>query len=275
MAAGVTPIAGVEGSHAMLRVGSSLRGYSIEASDGRIGAVSDILFDDISWTMRWLVIDTGTWLPGRQVLLHPSAIGAVDFEMKTMAIALTRSKIKNSPNILQDEPVSRQMELGLCDYYSWNAMWDGAADRSPGLRDPSGRALAGADLRMDEGDPHLRSMAAVIGYTIQATDGSTGHLEELLIEDRNWVINYLVVDTRNWWPGQHVLLAPFAVHELDSRSHTINLRITRALVKASPPWQPGMVVNDVYQKQLHAHYGWPSYTSNDHAIGSQLRAAAE
>ena len=57
----------------MLWDASAINGYAIEASDGRLGTVSDFLFEDVSWINRWLVVDTGNWLSGREVLLPPSA----------------------------------------------------------------------------------------------------------------------------------------------------------------------------------------------------------
>ena len=74
----------------MLQVGSALEGYAIEASDGRIGTVSDFLFDDRTWKVRWLVVDTGTWLTGRKVLIHPSAIGRADYERRELSVSLTK-----------------------------------------------------------------------------------------------------------------------------------------------------------------------------------------
>ena len=62
----------------MLWNASAINGYAIAASDGRLGTVSDFLFDDASWLVRWLVVDTGKWLSGRKVLLPPSALGHPD-----------------------------------------------------------------------------------------------------------------------------------------------------------------------------------------------------
>jgi hypothetical protein len=70
----------------MLRLVSRLSGYTIEASDGDIGTFNDFLFDDVTWKVRWLVVDTGHWLSGRKVLIHPSAIGAVDDERRPRCI---------------------------------------------------------------------------------------------------------------------------------------------------------------------------------------------
>ncbi|MGB8182853.1 MAG: PRC-barrel domain-containing protein [Stellaceae bacterium] len=62
----------------MLWDASAIIGCAIEASDGRLGTVSDLLFEDVSWAIRWLIVDSGNWLPGRKVLLPLSALGQPD-----------------------------------------------------------------------------------------------------------------------------------------------------------------------------------------------------
>jgi len=66
----------------MLWDASVMRGYAIEAQDGRLGTVSDFLFEDAAWMIRWLVVDTGHWLPGRKVLLPPSVLGQPDWQSR-------------------------------------------------------------------------------------------------------------------------------------------------------------------------------------------------
>jgi hypothetical protein len=76
----------------MLEVISALKNYAIEASDGKIGTVEDFLFDDKTWKIRWLVIDTGTWLIKRRVLLHPSSIVGSDYERNLSRSTLRRRR---------------------------------------------------------------------------------------------------------------------------------------------------------------------------------------
>ena len=107
----------------MLRNASAIDGYAIEASDGRLGTVSDFLFDDVSWMVRWLVVDTGNWLSGRKVLLPPSVLGHPDAEAKKFPVRLTMQQVKDSPDIDTERPVSRQIETGIYDYYGWSPYW--------------------------------------------------------------------------------------------------------------------------------------------------------
>jgi hypothetical protein len=253
----------------MLVVGSAFKGYTLEASDGGIGTVSDLLFDDSTWQVRWLVVDTGKWLPGRAVLIHPSAIGEPDHVREKLPVTLTKAQVKDSPDLLQDRPVSQQMESNLYDYYGWDPLWGGGyfgagAMASPPVPMPylGGAAVREAGIieaRLNDGDPHLRSIAAVKGYHIHARDGEIGHVENFLIDDASWGIRYLIIDTRNWWPGKHVLMSPYAVREISWSDEQIELDVTRDQVKASPAWNPMDMIDQIYEEELHRHYDWPGY----------------
>ena len=253
----------------MLLVASSLKDYAIEASDGRIGSVSDVLFDDENWKIRWLVVYTGGWLTGRKVLIHPSAVSESDRPRKELLVRLTKAQVKNGPDISQDEPVSLQMEAHLYDYYGWNSIWGssyfgadpvGSPLGTPFVPNPNGAHEIGDIAPNHDGaDPHLRSTGSVTDYHVHATDGDIGHLENFLVDDVNWDIRYLIIDTRNWWPGKHVLVSPYAVHEIVWSNSKIRLGVSRSKVKASPRWDPKDVIDAAFEDRLHRHYGWPGH----------------
>jgi hypothetical protein len=260
----------------MLRVTSTLKGTPIEAKDGKLGSVADHLLDDRTWKIRWLVVDTGTWLAGRKVLIHPSAIRSIDEAATGLACDLTRAQIEASPGITDDEPVSLQMENHLYDYYGWNPMWGasmfgGGAIAMPLSSPPYfggiGQGEAATAMIDDmaereasrDADPNLRSVAELTRYDIEASDGAIGHIQDFLVDDAAWEIRYLIVDTRNWWPGKHVLVSPFAVREISYPKREVRLDVTRDKVKDSPPWDPVDDLDLSYERRLHAHYGWPGY----------------
>jgi sporulation protein YlmC with PRC-barrel domain len=253
----------------MLMVGSALKGDTIAATDGDIGTLSDILFDDQTWKIRWLVVDAGSWLTARKVLLHPSAIehGGGD---GAWSVRLTKAQVKGSPDITTDLPVSRQMETSLYGYYGWEAGWRGAGyfggyPYALGMPFVSPPTFADRDPHAyarhpdDHADPHLRSITAIHGYHIAATDGAIGHVENVLIDKIAWDIRYLIVDTRNWWPGRHVLLSPYAVRDINWSDRQVQVNVSRDQVKASPAWDPVSQVDEAYERSLHSHYGWPGY----------------
>ncbi len=256
----------------MMLVGSALKGFAIEASDGKIGTVSDFLFDDTTWKIRWMVVDTGVWLTERKILVHPSAIGEPDYRREELPVRLTKEQVEGSPGILSDEPVSRQMETNLYGYYGWDPLWGGgsylgaspfgmggAFEPSPPRFDPGLLEADRPGLAAADGDPHLQSVTAVVGYHIQAKDGPIGHVENFLVDDATWDVRYLIIDTRNWWPGQHVLISPYAVRGISWSDRDVTVEVTRDQVKGSPAWDPAGMIKRDYQQRLHGHYGWPGY----------------
>jgi sporulation protein YlmC with PRC-barrel domain len=250
----------------MLWNASAINCYAIEASDGQIGSVSDFLFDDATWQVRWLVVDTGNWLSGRKVLLPPSVLARLDAKEEVFAVKLTMQQVKDSPEIDTDRPVSRQMETSVYDYYGWSPYWGtGFYMGGYGYMPGSGMAspyLGGrrreediAEAQAGRDDVHLRSIEAVTGYHIHASDGEVGHVEDFLIEDADWSVHYLVVDTKNWWPGKKVLLPSRSALEIDWTDRLVNLDVDRQRVKDSPAYDASMTIDRAYDETLLTYYG--------------------
>jgi len=249
----------------MLWNSSAIKGYAIKAADGRIGTVSDLLFDDSTWLVRWLVVETGTWLSNRKVLLPTSVLGHPNLEEHEFSVRLSKKQVEDSPDIDTDRPVSRQMETDTYDYYGWSPYWGtgfymGGYGQSALLTAPELGAMrrhAEQDIVASErrsDDAHLRSVAAVTGYHIHAKDGEIGHVEDFLVEDADWSIHYLVADTKNWLPGKRVLISPRSVRDIVWSDRLVNLGVTRHTIQDSPPYETSTVVDRTYEKKFHSHY---------------------
>jgi hypothetical protein len=178
----------------MLLPVSALKRYAIEATDGPLGTVKDLLFDDATWKIRWLVIDTGSWLMGRIVVIPPSAIAKLDYERDEIRVALTKSQIEASPELSAHEPVSRQAESQVYQYCEWDPyrgtsyFITGAMASLLSSAPYFGAPVASGGPRADpvnrpDGDPHLRSIAEVTSYRLEASDGPIGHVENFYIDD--------------------------------------------------------------------------------------------
>jgi hypothetical protein len=90
--------------------------YSIGATDGIIGQVTDFYFDDDAWVIRYLVVGTDDVPARHKVLISPIAIGQPNWSEKILPVSITRQQVKNSPDIDTDKPVSRQQEMGYLGY---------------------------------------------------------------------------------------------------------------------------------------------------------------
>jgi hypothetical protein len=108
----------------MLRSVKELCNYVLEATDGEIGRCKDFLFDDGRWTVRYMVVDTRNWLPGRKVLVAPVWITSVDWAESKVSVDLTREQVKNSPEYDPSTPVKREYEVRLYDFYGRPNYWD-------------------------------------------------------------------------------------------------------------------------------------------------------
>ena len=147
-----------------------------------------------------------------------------------------------------DQPVSRQMEEHLYDYYGW----DSAGGASHALPDAMAAALPKRVLPparasgATPGDPHLRSAAEMTGYHIHASDGDIGHVSDFLVGDEGWTIRYLKVETSNWWLGETVLISPLSIIKIDWSERMATVDLTRAGVKASKPYRRSETVDGAY-----------------------------
>jgi sporulation protein YlmC with PRC-barrel domain len=110
-----------------LRSANEVRGYAIDASDGEIGHVSDFILDTKNWGIRYLIVSTSNWLPGREVLLSPSWIADIDWPNRQVRVALTREAIKSSPTYNPNLPINREYEEVLYDYYGRPHYWKAGA----------------------------------------------------------------------------------------------------------------------------------------------------
>lgn len=247
----------------MLRNVNGIRGYRIGAEDGVFGKVADLYFDDFTWVVRYLVVDTGRWLPGRRVLISPAALGPADWTRAMLNVSLTREQIEHSPPISADVPVSRESEALLAEYYGWAAYWE----RAPLAEPLAERYIDEADGGPREQvlrhiDSRLRSVRAIEGYAIAAQDGKIGRLDDAVVETDGWTIRYLVVDTSRWLPrilSRRVLLSPAWISSLDWAHRQVHVEMTRREVADSPQFDPAEPVNRRYETRLYDYYGRPKY----------------
>jgi uncharacterized protein YrrD len=232
-----------------------LTGFRVRATDGDVGKVTDLYFDDQEWAIRYLVVDTGPWLLGRAVLLAPNCIDIVRWQMRELMVDLSRDQVEKGPEVDLAMPVSRQKETELHQYYAWVPYWNAGA-----------RALTAAQVQAaataenePEQDPHLRSSREVTGYHIEATDGEIGHVEDFFVEATSWTIRYVLVDTRNWLPGRKVLIGQQWLCGVDWAESKACVDLSRNQIEQSPEYDPAKPIAHAYEVELHDHYGIPGY----------------
>jgi uncharacterized protein YrrD len=251
----------------MLLKTKTLKGLGLDALDGEMGKVKDLYFDDQHWTVRYLVANTGGWLVGRRVLISPQSLLAKVKPEQSIAINLSKKQIESSPSIDADKPVSRQHEDDLHAYYGWPAYWGVGPYAGAGYPVPQYLPETAKENVREEkpkGDPHLRSMQEVTGYHIHATDGEIGHVDDFVIDDETWAIRYLIVDTKNWWPGKRVLVSPQWIERVSWRESMVFVNMSRETIKEAPEFTDESL-NREYETGLYRHYDREGYWHEEDA----------
>ncbi len=251
----------------MLRTLDGLHGFHLAATDGEIGKVRDVYFDDQTWTIRYLIVGAGSWLTGRDVLIAPRSLGQIDTEAKTIAVHLTQEQVRESPPIETAQPISRHYEMQFHQYYGWDPYWMNAAG-VPGIWTPF--APAGipplptadtADKNADgsERDPHLRSVEEVSGYGLHAQDGEIGHVIDFIADDEAWRIRYMAAKTGVLMFGRTVLLSPEWIERISFDRKEVFISLPQARIKEAPEYDLSTPITREFEAELHRHYDRLAY----------------
>lgn len=203
----------------MLKKVKELLGAPIAATDGEIGEVHEILFDDEHWSVHHVVLKTGGGLSGRKVRISPEAIRRPESTGCAFGVALTRHEVMRGPGIDSDMPVSGKYEEASAGFYR---------------RSLDAEKGSAGELRQAEREArrsHLRSSNEVIGYSVHGLDGLLGHVDDLLFDDEIWRVTTLLVDAREWRPGEKVRLSPESIRAVDWKTREVRLNVRRQEVE--------------------------------------------
>lgn len=212
----------------MVRSLQSLINYRIGATDGEIGHVKDFYFDDQTWRLRYLVVETGNWLIGRKVLISPAALSTPEWDGDSIPANLTTDQVKGSPDIDTEKPVSRQQEADLHHYYSWPGLgFPGGGFVTTGMVgavvDPTTPLEDKIAMEAGEYDRHLRSYRDVVGLAVVDDSASLGKVTDMLADTANWSVVNIDVSVDETDAGKRMLLATADVEVIDSAESSIRV----------------------------------------------------
>jgi len=244
----------------MLNKVKTLKKYTVNCLDGEIGKIKDIYFDDQTWAIRYLIMNTGNWLTGRQVLISPYSVTKIDIEEERIDVNLTKSQIENSPLLESDKPVSMQFQSEFHGYFeyplyttsmhngsNWSVITDAPIEKDV---DRFNENL----VDENQGDPSLRSMNSVSGYGIQALDNTIGHVDDFFVDDDLWEIQYFEIDTKNLIPGRKVLISPNWIDYVSWNESKVFVNLNADDIKNSPEYNAESILNREYEASLYKHY---------------------
>jgi hypothetical protein len=250
----------------LLALKKAVFGSKVHGTDGSVGSIRDVYFNGALWNVRYMVVDTGTWLSGTKVLLSPSAVQQCDWQAGTVNVDLTTDQVKDCPGVLADAPVSRQLEEKLANHYNWPVYWgmgiSGAPVAERELAVAAGAIAVEAEEKLlGEEWPVLRSALEVKGYRIEGTDGEIGYVEDFIMEQDKgqWILRYMVANTGSWWPGKSVLVAPQWVEKIRWSERKVHVDLQQESLKEAPAFDPSVPINRQYEGHLYDFHGRERY----------------
>jgi len=225
----------------------TLQDYTLRSLDRDIGKVKDFYFDDHDWSIRYLLLETDTWLTERQVLISPLACLSVNQAEQTMTVNLSHQQIEDSPTLGTDQPISQQFEKSYFAYYGWPSYWDSSRlDLNPENRQAYSQIPR-------TWDPHLHSMKKMLGYQIQTKDDSLEQIEGFIIDLDAWRIRHLIVHTQNWRPGKKVLISPLWIKSVSSQQSKVFVKYLSETIRDAPEYKDISQLTQQAQIELYQY----------------------
>jgi len=191
----------------------------VVATDGKIGKVCNVFFDDQSWKVRYFVVDLRGWRAHRYVVLSVSQVEPPDWGKKILRARASKEQVRHSPNLDSVRPVARQQEIALRKYYAWPRQWEQVVGEFSIPYSPTGRDFP----VYTKEDPHLRSANDMAGYELWNKKYMIGRLENFIVDDRSWVIRYLQAKTSDWLYRRSFLVSTGSVESFSWAKHRVNL----------------------------------------------------
>ncbi|MFP4199440.1 MAG: PRC-barrel domain-containing protein [Halanaerobium sp.] len=257
----------------MLRKLKNLKGFTIHGRNGDLGKAKDFYFDQHRFVMRYLVVDTGNWLKHKKTLISTDSFEQINYKNQEIVVNLTAEELEAGPDIENNKPVSRVMEEKVVKHFDWPIYW-ASPHPTDGPAVETGSIMREKLLNFDnltdeekqkkemEVESNLRSFNEIRGYHIQAQDKEFGHLEDLFVDEENWVIRYLLIDTRNILPGKDVLIAPEWLENISWNKEKLYVSKTKEEIKNAPEYKEeksDYLVDRDYEEDLYDHYNETKY----------------
>ncbi|MBN2035503.1 MAG: hypothetical protein JW768_02055 [Chitinispirillaceae bacterium] len=231
----------------MIRTCDELYQKSIRAVDGELGKLFDLYFDDRSWHIRYLVVELGSWFTTKRVLISPLALA--EFDGVSLNVQLTKQEIADCPSSGLDKPVYMQEKERAEALYTMVQSF--STTGGLGMVLPFVPPAYGNELEIsNRWNRHLRSSRIVSRYTLCQDDGKGGSVKGFLVDDRTWIIRYLVFVPAAASPPAERLLETGLVDSIEWAVESLHLHSLLGHLKDRPAFDRQRHVNIPYEELL-------------------------
>ncbi len=250
----------------MLRTAKAFKKLIVRASDGAVGCLRDIHFEDTEWEVAQLEVEMVGETDRGTIFISTGAVVSPGSGRDEIAFDLSTQHGRASTPI----PTDGTQDNGFDSIYRWSPYGSASAPRDPDATAPGPSAGKLSDIipfaaekvqrtcdtRQPDrsSEPRLRSLRELAGYRIEALDGDIGHIGDLVIDDQRWAIPFVVIDTRNWWPGTHVMVPSGEILGMSRADRIVFVSLSRQVIQGSPEFDPAIAISAEYRSRLDAYY---------------------
>jgi hypothetical protein len=219
----------------MKRRVTDLGNFKVVGTQGHIGTVQGILFDDTAWSLRYFVVMTRDKLGRRPILVAPKQIGSINDVNGAVRVALTSAQAAHHPDITSDMPVGLQKERETWTGMAFLPYWAAGGPVSNIILPACAAEIMNGQM-VPEGqrNPHLRNSNEVLGYRLRASDGWSGRISDFVFDDADWLIQHVEVGVRQWPRITHVLLPPVVIIRINWRRQIFVTSLSRRAITSAP-----------------------------------------
>ncbi|MBN2551549.1 MAG: PRC-barrel domain-containing protein [Spirochaetales bacterium] len=211
-----------------------LQAYTLVARDGELGSVEEMYFDDEKWTIRYIIANLEEVPDKEWAAVSPVSVEGVDWKNGTIMVDLSREDVAGSPELDLEEPMGREKERQLNRYYRIPVYWNGVGlwgnHVYPGLL--AEESVAAEEDGSDR-ETRVHGTREAFGYTIEATDGEIGRVDDLVVEERTWEIQFLVIDTGNWLSGRKVIVDTHWIDQVNWQDGRVAVSLPRNAIRSA------------------------------------------
>jgi len=229
-------------------------GFRLSTKDRVKGKVIDFFFDEKGWIIRYMEADQGKILPNKKVLIPRGLLDEPDWENKEFRVFMKRKDFNKCPSIDENKPVSREYEAQLLSSLQLKDYWSAAPVSPTSITyparpvEPPANQIKGEDI-----DTSLRSFNEILGYKVLVDDGKYGELTDLIVDNEDWQILYLVISDGGI---DHEIMLPISsVKEISYKDQSVSLNTNSKALNKAPEFNSFTPINVEYEKKVYDYYG--------------------
>ncbi|MCD8511125.1 MAG: PRC-barrel domain-containing protein [Bacillus sp. (in: Bacteria)] len=247
----------------LVHLKGTLTSCSVVGKDGTFGTVEDVLLDAESWMVRYFTVHAGNLLNKEKLFLPPEKITFMDWLEEKILVNISYERTIKSTK-LNAEPVNPSRENDLSLYYRFHPYWV-VGSAIGGIQGPTmGGAYPQNNMKPSFTMPEaevgqskqnfLHYGKKIIGYDLACIDDSFGRIIDLLIDERNFKVSYVIASTKKVMPGKTVLISTDKINEIDWKRGKLRVDALRQQIETSPEYMFGKQVTPEMEKEIKDHY---------------------